>query len=184
MNPARLLFLVIVVGLVLGMAAGRRSYGALADPRPTCGTCHHTLSQADPDDAGAEAPHRTELGVGCHRCHVVPLAEYTVALAAEVGVDARTWVEGWEDPTVGGQTCLGCHVGRGRGALDCDRCHRDGELRPDLTQGCPACHAEQPMHPHAEQPCRVCHVESTLGHRARTEALMHEKLFDGEGSEP
>ena len=45
-------------------------------------------------------------------------------------------------------------------------------------------HAEQPMHPHADQPCRVCHVESTLGHRARTEALMHEKLFDGEGSEP
>lgn len=176
MRPARLLFVVAVVGLALGAASGRRAFERVDDPRPMCGTCHHTLVRLDDEQVGPP-PHRTALGVACHRCHVVPVKEYAEALAAVIGAEPPAFAASITDPAVGGQTCLGCHVGRGRGALDCDRCHVDGELAPDLSTGCTACHSERPMPPHGDQPCRECHVESTIGHRGRTEALMHAKLF-------
>ncbi|MEQ1571929.1 MAG: hypothetical protein ABMA64_40250 [Myxococcota bacterium] len=176
MSAARLMLLFVVVGLALGAASGRRTFDRLRDPRPMCGTCHHTLTRLEDEPLG-EPPHRTELGVECHRCHVVPVKEYLVAVSSVFGVEPPALVDRITDPTVGDQTCLGCHVGRGRGALDCDRCHLDGQATPDLSGGCTACHAERPTHPHDDQACRSCHVESTLGHRARTQALMRDKLY-------
>ncbi|MEZ4239261.1 MAG: 4Fe-4S dicluster domain-containing protein [Myxococcota bacterium] len=164
----------VAAGLSLGAVAGRVSFARIDDPRPTCGTCHH--GQTRLEDAPRTAPHRTDLGVGCHRCHVLPVGAYVQALGAEVGVQP-TWDHA--DPVLGGQTCLGCHVGRGRGAIDCDRCHVPGEDRPDLRTGCVACHTQRPMHPHDGAPCTACHVEAAMGHEARTEALMRAKLHEG-----
>lgn len=165
---------VLLLALAAGSALGRRSYEQISDPRPVCGTCHHDQTRLEGQERAA--PHDTRFAANCHSCHVLPVREYTVALSHRFGLSTSLEGPDWENPIIGGQTCLGCHVGRGRGAIACEHCHTDGQLDIRLNDRCEACHPERPSHPHAGQVCRDCHVGAAMDNSHRTQSLMHQKL--------
>ena len=176
-SPILVTLAVALLGIVLGVGLGHRRFVQLQSAQePICVSCHHA---APPDKLDvAKSPHGTPADVKCHACHVIPLKEYLVMSASAWGLAAPAWVATIENPTIDQQSCMECHLGRGRGALPCERCHEDGKREVDLTSRCEVCHVDHPaIAPHQDQACRDCHVEAMLPqNRHHMEAKMHEAV--------
>jgi hypothetical protein len=114
-----------------------------------------------------------DFGASCHICHVIPLREY---VGFWLGSTARE--PGWENPTVGGQTCLECHLLRSRGTLPCEGCHSEVLAGVRLTDKCQTCHVDRELvKPHrGHAVCRDCHVETYLDPQERAQGIMAAKL--------
>jgi hypothetical protein len=167
-------FGVFAFGLLAGGIGGNARFERLDDHRPLCASCHH--STVDLSKLSAEPPHSTDFDAPCHGCHVLPVKEYLQRTFATVGV-RPAFVDGVENPTFGGQTCLECHLARGRGALACEQCHAEGSVEVRLDERCEACHADRiPLYPHSKPACRDCHPEVYLDPHGRAEQLMADKL--------
>ena len=166
---------VVATGLVVGGLAGSALFEQIDDHRPVCASCHHgTISLDQVDET---PPHSTDFDAGCHGCHVLPVQQYLERGFATTGLGIPAWVEGVDNPVIGGQTCLECHLARGRGIIACEQCHVEGTLEVRLDQECEACHEERiPLHPHTDQACLDCHPEVYLDPHGRSERLMQEKL--------
>ena len=160
----------VVIGAAAGGVSARIHFERVDDHRALCASCHH--GQVAGQVLG-EAPHSVAFDAECHTCHVLPVREYVVFMAASFGTETPEWASGLEDPVIGGQTCLECHLARGRGAVDCGTCHPAGTRVVDLSSNCEGCHAElTPRHPHRDQYCRDCHVETYLDPDERLHLLM------------
>jgi hypothetical protein len=176
-SPLLVALAVALVGLVLGAGLGRHRFVAMqAANEPVCVSCHHAAPKEKLDLA--KSPHGSPADVKCHACHVIPLKEYLLMSASVWGLEAPRWVDTLEDPTIDQQSCMECHLGRGRGSLSCERCHEDGQREVDLTTRCETCHVDHPpIAPHQDQACRDCHVEALLpANRHHMEATMHETV--------
>jgi len=162
----------LFVGLVSGGLLGTFRYQELENRRPLCGTCHHGASEVA-DAADRIPPHSLDFGASCHVCHVLPLREYA---AFWLGSTERT--PEWENPIVGGQTCLECHLLRSRGTLPCEGCHSEVLEGVRLTDKCQTCHLDRELVPphHGHAVCRDCHVETYLDPQERARSIMAAKL--------
>ncbi|MBW1880477.1 MAG: hypothetical protein JRJ84_19145, partial [Deltaproteobacteria bacterium] len=149
----------LFVGLVSGGLLGTFRYQELENRRPLCGTCHHGASEVA-DAADRIPPHSLDFGASCHVCHVLPLREYA---AFWLGSTERT--PEWENPIVGGQTCLECHLLRSRGTLPCEGCHSEVLEGVRLTDKCQTCHLDRELVPphHGHAVCRDCHLPRPPG---------------------
>jgi hypothetical protein len=162
----------LFVGLVAGGLLGTFRYESLENQRPLCGTCHHGASEIA-DAADRIPPHSLDFGASCHVCHVIPLREY---VAFWLGSTERT--PEWQNPTIGGQTCLEFHLERSRGTLPCEGCHSEALAGVRLTEECQTCHLDRELvQPHhGKVVCRDCHVETYLDPRERAKGIMAAKL--------
>jgi hypothetical protein len=166
---------VLLAGGLVGGVLGNARYTTLEDDRPLCGSCHHGV--ADLSALESTPPHSTDFDAGCHGCHVLPARQYLEHALGVVGVAAPDWVHDVENPVLGGQTCLECHLARGRGVVACEQCHAEGTLEVRFEERCEACHADRlPAGAHAGPACRDCHVEVYLDREGRVEHLMRQKL--------
>lgn len=171
----RLLLAMVLAGSLVGAVAGRVRYTRLDDHRPLCATCHH--GTMDLVAFERPPPHSIDFDAECHACHVLPVKQYLGFVASRVGLDAPDFVGAMQNPTIGGQTCMECHLGRLRGSLGCERCHVDGTTEVRLDVRCEVCHDTRiPLHPHTERKCRDCHGDVFIYGEDRDQMLMREKL--------
>ena len=175
-----------IVGALLGGLGGALRFDNVQQDRQLCVSCHHEAANGTEGAMDREPVHSSELEGECHTCHVLPVREYLSYGASRLHVSAPEWVQDMRNPTIGGQTCMECHLARGRGVIDCERCHTDGTRNADLTLDCNACHrGHDPLPPHDSVSCRDCHVEAFVGHHQRVEAVMNDKLgTNTENTEP
>jgi hypothetical protein len=161
-RAARVTLGVAALGLLFGAGMGRwRFESSYAHDDATCASCHHA-APAEMLDA-RDSPHGRPADAKCHTCHVLPVREYLVSSLLAWGATPPDWVEEIDDPTIDGQSCMECHLARGRGSLACERCHVDGSRDVDLASRCDVCHTAHPaLDPHDDQDCRDCHVEAML----------------------
>jgi hypothetical protein len=167
---------VFALGLLGGGIGGSVRYKQVDDPRVLCASCHH--GAVDLEKLDVKPPHSTDFNANCHGCHVLPVKQYLQYTFSRVGLHPA-FVDTMSNPIIGGQTCLECHLARGRGVIACEQCHTQGTLQVRLDERCPACHTDKtPLYPHSKPACRDCHAEVYLDAHGRVAKLMAAKLGD------
>lgn len=163
----------LVVGFGVGIVGGSLHYETAVDHQALCVSCHHgTTDAGEPEDA----PHSETFYASCHVCHVLPLRELLAFASQQVSETTPTWIEGLDNPVFAEQTCMECHLSRGRGVIDCERCHQDGGTEIELTERCDVCHDDRSVMPQFEGVhCRDCHVEAFQDQQVRLELAKSRK---------
>lgn len=171
--------LLFAVGLSAGGWTGARRVDAVRSDRAVCITCHHDT----PDPARLDRPppsHASAFKAKCHSCHVLPVREMLAFIEGEIsGRQERAWSAPFDNPILGGQTCLECHLGHGRSNIQCERCHVRGDVAPVITGRCEVCHTSEPYEPHASMACRNCHPGAYIDQEAMRHDLMIDKHLLG-----
>ena len=155
----------LAAGLLVGAAIGWGGYESIDSHEALCTSCHHGTS--DPSSL-SDPPHSTTYDAECHACHVIPVKELLIYTSARLPMGIPDWVHDVKNPTLGGQTCLECHLARLRGYIECERCHRDGTSDVVASEQCFVCHSgHSVVTPHELIDCRQCHVETFRGQAGR-----------------
>ncbi len=164
----------LLVGAALGALGGELRYGAIDTSEGLCVSCHHGTAQPSSLEG---APHSEDFYASCHVCHVLPVKEYLSYGSARLVATVPGWISELHNPVVADQSCMECHLARGRGVIDCERCHPDGGEEVDLTERCEVCHEDRPIMPlFVGVHCRDCHVEAFLGQAERREGARSDRL--------
>ncbi len=166
----------LVVGFVVGGAHGWWRYSSLASRPAVCVSCHH--DQPDPSHLlASETNHSFDFRAPCHICHVLPTDAYISFVAEGVlGAQAPAWMADLGRPVIADQTCQECHLGRGRGHIECERCHQGNETQVHITRNCELCHqSRRPCGSHSSMDCRHCHVATHLDQDDRRDFAMRAK---------
>ena len=117
------------------------------------------------------------FSASCHICHVLPVKEYMSFSLGKAGGPAPAWIQGMDNPVIANQSCMECHLARGRGTTDCAGCHSDGSATIEITERCEACHDDRVMvSPFQGMHCRNCHVEAFQDQDDRVHAVMQTRF--------
>ncbi len=161
----------------IGGLHGNRKFHRLVDDPSVCVSCHH--DQPDPSHLlQSETNHSFDFRAPCHVCHVLPTDSFLEFVSEGVlRRPAPAWVEDLGRPVIADQTCMECHLARGRGHIECERCHIDGDAPVHISRNCTLCHqTREPHGAHLKMDCRHCHVATHLDQDERRDLAMERKF--------